>query len=100
MHPLPTLVQRVPAALKLCTAVVDSLVCVAVFAGRSERRGWLVLQQLRQLGEVGGDPPRPVAANGFPSTFPCRPTRAYMRIIGAAEGAIMPTIITAHMTNT
>jgi hypothetical protein len=28
------------------------------------------------------------------------PTRAYMRIKGAAEGAIMPTIITAHVANT
>ena len=47
--------------LELCTVVVDSLVCVAVFAGRPKRRGWLVPQQLRQLGDVGGDPPRIVA---------------------------------------
>jgi hypothetical protein len=26
--------------------------------------------------------------------------RAYIRIIGAADGAIMPTIITAHMAKT
>ena len=38
--------------LQLCTVVVDSLVCVAVFAGRPKRRGWLVPQQLRQLGDV------------------------------------------------
>ena len=29
-----------------------------------------------------------------------RPTRAYMRIIGIAEGVIMLTIITVHMANT
>jgi predicted metal-binding membrane protein len=28
---------------------------------------------------------QPVAANGLLSAFACRPTRAYMRIIGAAE---------------
>jgi hypothetical protein len=28
--------------LQLCTVVVDYLVCVAVFAGRVERRGWLM----------------------------------------------------------
>jgi len=33
--------------LQLCAAVGDSPVCVAVFAERAERRGWLVPQQLR-----------------------------------------------------
>jgi hypothetical protein len=47
--------------LQLCAAVVDSPVCVAVFAGRAVRRGWLVPQQLRELGDVGSDPPGLVA---------------------------------------
>jgi hypothetical protein len=53
---LPTSCSR---RLQLCAAVLDDLVCVAVFGGRG--RGWLLPQQLRQLGDVGGDAPRFIA---------------------------------------
>ena len=43
---------------------------------------------------------QPVGANGLPSVLPCRPTRAYIKIMGAAEGVIIPIIITAHIANT
>jgi hypothetical protein len=71
----PTLRSR---RLKLCTVVVDSLVCVAVFAGRSERRGWLVLQQLRQLCKNGRDPPRLVPRKQ--STAAMSETRLFFEI--------------------
>ena len=32
-------------------------VCVAVFAGRAKRCGWLVPQQLRELGDIDGYAP-------------------------------------------
>jgi len=35
-----------------------------------------------------------------PATAACRPARAYIKIMGAADGVIMPTIITDHMANT
>jgi len=45
------------APVAVCAAVVDSPVCVAVFAGRAKRRGWLVPQQLRELGDIDGYAP-------------------------------------------
>ena len=58
----PTLRSR---QLQLCTAVVDSLVCVAVFAGRLSDAVELVPQQPRQLRNIRRNPPRLVECSSF-----------------------------------
>jgi hypothetical protein len=42
---------------------------------------------------------QPAAAKGLPSAFPCRPTRAYIRIIGAPEGATLVRLGQSHVSH-